>query len=163
MKGRKSSQVHNTAHNTISCHKIIIKTPDKWRKPNKTPKQHFFTILSFLHYFLFFLPFKLCSPVISPEIFNLKCTILGFYKAGRKSSCPKNNSSLCTICNQKLIFHFNIAIGTTSFINARVIFKWSGILVNWAVQWLCLQGTLAVDGELFSALCVEFNKQCCLK
>lgn len=71
-----------TAQNTISCHKIIIKKKNK-ENPTKPPNN------TFLPYFLstlfpLFLPLKLCSPVISAEIFNLKWTISVFYKAGGK-------------------------------------------------------------------------------
>lgn len=92
---KKLTVTFKTAHNDISCRKMIIK-----KKP-KTQATLFYHIVLSPSFPLFF-PLKLCSLVISAEIFNLKCTISGFY-----------NPFLCTICNQKQAnFHFNIAIGT---------------------------------------------------
>lgn len=102
-EGKKKLMVpFKTAHNTISCQKQnkrqtkTEKNPTNPENPNNTFSPYFPSAL-----FPLFLRLKLCSPVTSAEMFNLKCTISGFYKSGGKSSCLKDHSFLCIICNLK--------------------------------------------------------------
>lgn len=108
---KKLTVTFKTAHNTIICHKIKKKKKNQ-RKPKRNPRQCFFPILSFPHYFLCFSPsnFVLLSLVLRHLTWS--SIFLDFMRLVQRSHVLKIILSWAPFAiRNRLIFHVNIAIG----------------------------------------------------